>query len=148
MAQGRLAAGEHHPRPEEQKGLLGDYYDTEFLRLAMGTLRKASRADTVAAFTELTGTYLSDVFDVCLREVEREAGRRLPDRDLLAVYLTGGYARGRPYDEDYDLVVDAETGRPVPESASFDTGDWVRPRLAGGRAVLVARREHGRWVEP
>jgi hypothetical protein len=104
LAQGRLAAGERHPRAEEQKGLLGDYYDTEFLRLAMGTLRKASRADTVASFTELTSTYLSDIFDICLREVEREAGRRLPDRDLLAVYLTGGYARGRPYDEDYDLV--------------------------------------------
>jgi hypothetical protein len=45
-----------------------------------------------------------------------------------------------------DAVVDADTGSPVPASAYVDTGDWVRPRLTGGRAVLVARREHGRWV--
>jgi hypothetical protein len=105
MAQGRLAAAERHPRAAEQRGLLGDFYDMEFLRVAMGTLRGASRADTCAAFTELTTNYLTALFDVCLRETEREAGRRLTDRALPALYLTGGYSRGRPYDEDYDLVV-------------------------------------------
>ena len=105
MAQGRLAAGERHPRAAEQKGLLGDFYDMEFLRVAMGTLRGASRSDTCAAFAELTTNYLTALFDVCLREAEREAGRRLTDRALPALYLTGGNSRGRPYDEDYDLAV-------------------------------------------
>jgi UTP:GlnB (protein PII) uridylyltransferase len=71
----------------------------------MGTLRGSSRAETSAAFNDLTTNYLTALFDVCLRETEREAGRRLTDRALPAVYLTGGHSRGRPYDEDYDFVV-------------------------------------------
>jgi hypothetical protein len=77
----------------------------EFLRIAMGTLGGASRIETCSRFGALTSTYLTDVFDVCLRETERDEGRRLPERALPAVYLSGGTARGRPYDEDYDLVV-------------------------------------------
>ena len=105
LAQGRLADGERHPKPEEQIGLLGDSYDMEFLRIAMGTLRGAGRAETCDAFRELTTTYLTNLFDLCLRQTEREAGQRLPERKLPAIYLTGGNARGRPYDEDYDLLV-------------------------------------------
>jgi hypothetical protein len=121
LARGRLAEGERHTRTEDRKYLLGDFYDMEFLRIAMGTLRGVSRSDTCAAFTDLSTTYLSDVFDVCLRETEREAGRQMPDRDLLAIYLCGGHGRCRPYDEDYDLLVllasDDEEARRLAEQA-------------------------------
>jgi hypothetical protein len=43
-------------------------------------------------------------------------------------------------------VVDEVTGSPLPDHTLVDTGDWVRPRLTGGRAILVARRHEERWV--
>jgi hypothetical protein len=43
-------------------------------------------------------------------------------------------------------VVDEATGSPLPDHALVDTGDWVRPRLVHGRAILVARRHEGRWT--
>jgi hypothetical protein len=43
-------------------------------------------------------------------------------------------------------VVDEETGASLPDHALVDTGDWVRPRLARGRAILVVRRHEERWV--
>lgn len=47
-----------------------------------------------------------------------------------------------------DLVLDEETGTPLSDDAMVDTGDWVRPRLMEGRAVVVVRRtdEAGVWV--
>jgi hypothetical protein len=104
LALGRLAASESHTNPEEQKGLLGDYYDLSFLRTAMGTLHGTPSDATRSTFMEITRTYLTNLFDLCLREVERESARRLPDRDLLGIFLAGGNARGRPYDDDYDLL--------------------------------------------
>jgi hypothetical protein len=105
LALGRLAASERHPNLQEQKGLLGDYYDMEFLRVAMGTLRGQPIAKTRSEFAELTRAYLSGLLDACIREAEVESGSRLFNRDRLGIYLTGGNARGRPYDEDYDLLV-------------------------------------------
>jgi hypothetical protein len=141
MAQGHLAAGERHPRPAEQKGLLGDFYDMEFLRVAMGTLRGSSRADTCAAFTELTTNYLTALFDVCLRETEREAGGRLADRALPAIYLTGGHSRGRPYDEDYDLVV--LTAAEDAESRELAERTVVRMNRQIARRGVIAQYHFG-----
>jgi hypothetical protein len=104
LALGRLAASERHSSPEKQKGLLGDFYDIEFLRVAMGTLRGEPVERTRAAFAELTATYLGRLFDFCFREVEREAGGRTTERDRIGIFLSGGNARRRPYDEDYDLL--------------------------------------------
>jgi UTP:GlnB (protein PII) uridylyltransferase len=105
LAKGRLADGERHSRSEDQKGFLGDFYDMDFLRIAMHTLRGASIEETCGDFAELTRTYFAGILDVCMREAEKEAGGRMPQRDRMAIFLTGGNARGRPYDEDFDLIV-------------------------------------------
>ncbi len=42
-------------------------------------------------------------------------------------------------------VVDPE-GNPLERSAIINVGDWVRPRLIGGRPVLLARRSGKEWV--
>ena len=104
LAFGRLAASERHPSPETQKGLLGDFYDIEFLRIATGTLRGEPVAHTRAAFADLTATYLGRLFDFCFREVEQETGGWTTERDRIGIFLSGGNARRRPYDEDYDLL--------------------------------------------
>ncbi len=113
LAHGQLAASEWHDSPETQKRLLGDFYDLEFLRIARRTLRGAPIAFTRAMFTEARATYLERLFDLCFRQAEREIGRWMAGRDRIGIFLTGGNARGRPYDQDYDLlaVVDsAESG--------------------------------------
>lgn len=42
-------------------------------------------------------------------------------------------------------VVDEEE-EPLAHTSRLDLGDWVRPRLMGGRPVLVARRAEETWV--
>ena len=42
-------------------------------------------------------------------------------------------------------VVDEEK-EPLAHTSRLDLGDWVRPRLMGGRPVLVARRAEETWV--
>lgn len=37
-------------------------------------------------------------------------------------------------------------GHPLPPDAEIDTGDWVRPSLRGGRALLVVCEQDGRLV--
>jgi hypothetical protein len=113
LAWGRLAASERHPSPETQKGLLGDFYDIEFLRIAMGTLRGEPVERTRAAFSELTVTYLGRLFDFCFREVEQETGGWTTERDRIGILLSGGNARRRPYDEDYDLLAVLDSDDPA-----------------------------------
>ncbi len=112
LALGRLAASERHPNAEEQKGLLGDFYDIEFLRIAMGTLRGEPDAKARAGFSELTATYLDRLFDFCFRQAAREAGGWVPLRERLGILLAGGNARRRPYDEDYDLLALIDSSDP------------------------------------
>lgn len=112
LALGRLAASERHPRLEERKNLLGDFYDLGFLRQALSTQRGAPHAQTIAEFNEMTRTYLDGLFDVCLQEAERETGLRMLQRDRIGIYLAGGAARGRPYAEDFDLLALIDTDDP------------------------------------
>lgn len=104
LAQGRHAESERQLDREKQKALLGDYYDMEFLRIAIATLRGRKSSMVRKAFTDLTERYLRSTLDVCLRQVEMERGSRMLHRDRLGVFLAGGHARRRPYDEDYDLI--------------------------------------------
>lgn len=43
-------------------------------------------------------------------------------------------------------VVDVDGWEPLEDEDRLDVGDWVRPRLIGGRPVMVARCEKGSWV--
>lgn len=131
LAQGRLAAGERHPNPETQKGLLGDFYDMEFLRIAVGTLQGAPILETRTEFVELTETYLRDLFDVCVREAERERGAQILQRDLLGIFLAGGHSRSRPFDEDYDFLVLLDSDDP-------------EDRQVAERAIVLMNRQIAR----
>ncbi|MBP7146910.1 MAG: hypothetical protein KBD01_05140 [Acidobacteria bacterium] len=105
LARGRLAAGERHPDVNEQKRLLGDFYDLEFLRVSLEALRGAPTTLVQTEYADLVDNYLVTLFDTCLRQVERESGTRLVHRERLALYVTGGQARRRPFVEDFDLLV-------------------------------------------
>ena len=47
---------------------------------------------------------------------------------------------------DIAAVVNVDGWEPLEAETSLDIGDWVRPRLIGGRPVIVAREEKGSWV--
>ena len=47
---------------------------------------------------------------------------------------------------DIAAVVNVDGWEPLEAETSLDVGDWVRPRLIGGRPVVVARCEEGSWV--
>ncbi len=43
-------------------------------------------------------------------------------------------------------VIDAGERRSLGAASRLELGEWVRPRLIGGKPVLVARRYEGKWV--
>lgn len=43
-------------------------------------------------------------------------------------------------------VIDLEHGEELEGEVRLDVGTWVRPRVIGGRPVMVARRVEGTWV--
>jgi hypothetical protein len=147
-ALGRLAASERYPSPEEQKGLLGDFYDIEFLRIAMGTLRGEPDYRARTGFFELTTTYLDRLFDFCFREADHEARGRLPQRDRMGIFLAGGNARRRPYDEDYDLIALIDS-RVEEEQRFAERVVALMNRQIARRGVVAQYRlaeHHGRFV--
>lgn len=144
LALGQLAASERHPSHERQKGLLGDYYDIEFLRIAIGTLRGEPDARTRTAFAELTATYLDRLFGFCCREAEHRAGWPMPDRDRIGVFLSGGNARGRPYDEDYDLLVLIDSADPADQRFAEHVIVLMNRQIA--RRGVIAQYRLGEWL--
>ncbi|MBW1688244.1 MAG: hypothetical protein JRS35_24670, partial [Deltaproteobacteria bacterium] len=144
LALGRLAASERHPSPDTQKGLLGDFYDIEFLRVAMGTLRGEPSARIRARFVELTATYLNRLFDFCFRQVEQETGGWTSERDSIGIFLSGGNARGRPYDEDYDLI--AVLGSDDPATKLFAERVVVLMNAQIARRGVIAQYRLAEWL--
>lgn len=65
-------------------------------------------------------------------------------RDLVGRVRVDAVLAGAPI----TAVVDERDGTSVDGAAMLDTGDWVRPRLMGGRPVVVARPgdEAGVWI--
>jgi hypothetical protein len=43
-------------------------------------------------------------------------------------------------------IVDVEENAPLARTNKLELGEWVRPRLMGGRPVLTARRVREKWV--
>jgi hypothetical protein len=90
---------------KEKRDRLGQFYDLEFLRVGLLTLGNVPVQDTNLEFTTFADTYFTTLFDICKQEVDREYGRRVLTRDLLAVFAAGGHARSQAYDDDYDIIV-------------------------------------------
>ncbi len=144
FGQGRLAESERHLDREKQKGLLGDYYDMEFLRISLGVLHGRPFRPLRRAFTKLTEAYLRSVFDVCLRQVEQETGSRLVQRDRLGIFLAGGHARQRPFDEDYDVIAVIDSTDPE-ELAIAEKAVSRMNRQIARRGVIAQYHIGGRF---
>jgi len=90
---------------QEKKDSLADYYDLEYLRVGLETLRGAPISTTNAEFTEFSDTFLQVLFDINKQCIDEEMGGKVATHDLLAVFVAGGHAREQAYDDDCDLII-------------------------------------------
>jgi len=109
ISTGMLAMVDKYPDTEQKKRFLADYYDLEFLRVGISTMRGVDLNITNRDFTEFCDNFMRKLFDICAEEVERESKAKVPSTDTLAILAAGGHARGKAYDDDYDLIVVVDT---------------------------------------
>ncbi len=109
IAIGLLAQADVYPLLNDQKRALGEYYDLEFLRIGLGTMRGTDLRTTNSEFTEFCDNYMRKLYDVCLEEVRRESDSEPPSTDRFAVLAAGGHAREQAYDDDYDIIALVDT---------------------------------------
>jgi glutamine synthetase adenylyltransferase len=109
IASGLLAMVDVYPDHVKKKEVLGDYYDLEFLRVGIGTIRGVDLSITNKEFTEFCDNYMRKLFDICTEEVERDAPSVIPSTDSFAILAAGGHARNQAYDDDYDLIAVVDT---------------------------------------
>jgi len=104
IASGLLAMVDVLPDLKEKKKVLGAYYDLEFLRVGIGTIRGVELKVTNREFTEFCDNYMTSLFDICSEEVEHENEGLVPSTDTFAILSAGGHARKQAYDDDYDII--------------------------------------------
>ena len=109
IASGLLAMVSNYPNVKEQKKILGDYYDLDFLRVGIGTINGVKLEITNREFTEFCDNYIQKLFDICTEEVEDESESEPPNTDTFAILAAGGHARSQAYDDDYDLIAIVDT---------------------------------------
>ena len=105
IASGLLAMVDVYPSPMQKKEILGNYYDLEFLRVGIGTMRGADLQTTNQDFTEFCDNYISGLFQICTEEVMLQAPGTQPNTDHLVIFAAGGHGRRQAYDDDYDIIV-------------------------------------------
>ncbi|MFO7768136.1 MAG: hypothetical protein R6W82_04145 [bacterium] len=103
VSEGLLATLDAHPDPSRRKEILGDYYDLEFLRVGIGTLKGRSLEETNREFTAFCDRYMRHLFEVCAEEAAESIGWELFS-DRFVILAAGGHARQQAYDDDYDLI--------------------------------------------
>lgn len=109
IASGLLAMVSNYPDAKQQKKILGDYYDLDFLRVGIGTINGVKLDVTNREFTEFCDNYIQKLFDICTEEVEDESETEPPSTDTFAILAAGGHARSQAYDDDYDLIAIVDT---------------------------------------
>jgi len=109
ISSGLLAMVSRYPSDEQKKKVLGDYYDLEFLRIGIGTIKGVKLETTNIEFTEFCDNYIQKLFDICTEEVAHESESDPPNTDTFAILAAGGHARGQAYDDDYDLIAIVDT---------------------------------------
>lgn len=105
ITSGLLGEVDRYSEIKNKKIALGDYYNVEFMRTGIELLTGADFNYINSEFTEFSDTYLESLFDLCRMETDEEWAQRIATHDLLAIYVTGGHARGHAFDDDYDLIV-------------------------------------------
>jgi hypothetical protein len=113
IASGLLAMVDVSHDPDTKKKILGDYYDLEFLRVGIGSIRGVGLQTTNREFTVFCDNYIKELYDICTEEAESEENHVLLSRDRLAILAAGGHGRRQAYDDDYDLIAMIDDDDPL-----------------------------------
>ncbi len=109
VSSGLLAMVDMTSEPKRRKEIIGNYYDFEFLRIGIGTLKGDDLFTTNMQFTEFCDNYLTKLFDICSDEIAAEHTAKMSNTDTIAILAAGGHARGQAFEDDYDLIALADT---------------------------------------
>ena len=109
ISTGMLAMVDKYDDIDQKKRFLGDYYDLEFIRIGISTMQGVDLNITNRDFTEFCDHFMKKLFDICTEEVERESISKISGTDTLTILAAGGHARGKAYDDDYDLIAIVDT---------------------------------------
>ncbi|MBN2012564.1 hypothetical protein JW960_24765 [candidate division KSB1 bacterium] len=105
IAKGFLGNIDSLPTYKEKKKQLGNFYDLEFLRLGLETLKGVPIRIINVEFTEFSDIYIQMLFDICKQQVDEEIGTTIHTKDLFAIFTAGGHAREQAFDDDYDILI-------------------------------------------
>jgi len=89
----------------EKKLALASYYNLEFVRVSLETLRGIPLETINNEFTEFSDNYFKTLFVLCKEAVEEQVGDKIKTDDLVGIYAAGGHAREQAYDDDFDVIV-------------------------------------------
>ena len=109
ISRGVFAAVDREPSAQGKKQKLGDFYDSEYMRIGIATLDGVPASKTDAEFASAVDAYIESLFSVCKCEVDEIVRFRVATHDLLAVYAAGGLGREQAYDDDFDLMILLDT---------------------------------------
>lgn len=99
--------------PPEALESLGDYYDVAFLACSIAALTGHDLDRYRVPYIEFVDTYIVSLYSQCKKQTLKKYPQYAnSNRDLFAVFATGGYARGQAFDDDYDLILLANTDDP------------------------------------
>lgn len=104
VASGLIAMVDIVENVDQCKDILGDYYDFEFLRCGIGTMKGDDLLRTNQHFTQFCDNYLTKLYDICSYEIGSGTIIKHVATDRMAILAAGGHARGQAYDDDYDLI--------------------------------------------
>ena len=109
ISSGLLAMVDRSPNIKQKKKFLADYYDLEFLRVGIGTMHGIELSVTNQEYSDFCDHYMKKLFDICTKEIDRDSKAEIPGSDTFAILFAGGRARGKAYDDDYDLIALVDT---------------------------------------
>lgn len=125
VASGLIAMVDVVDNINQCKDILGDYYDFEFLRCGIGTMKGDDLLRTNQHFTRFCDNYLTKLFDICSYEVGSKTPQKNLATDRMAILAAGGHARGQAYDDDYDLIALVDR----PDKALYEYANRIVSKL-------------------
>jgi hypothetical protein len=105
LSEGLLGNIDNFSGTEERIEKLNIYYDFEFVRLGINTIKGTFFGVINREFTIFSDNYLQILFELCREQVRKRYKVKPVTKDLLAIYAAGGHARSQAFDDDYDLIV-------------------------------------------
>jgi hypothetical protein len=132
IAAGLMAQVDFEHDFQRKKDLLGQYYDSEFLRIGIGTLYGQDLAATNRGFTHFCDQYMKKLFDICQEELPIKGERISIQMERFSLFSAGGHARKEAYDDDYDIIA-------IIDSDSAEDLDYVTHIVARMNREMVKR---------